>query len=127
MTVFCGKAEFNYCYFVGTTSIRAYEQQSRFTEEFERLIDEAQMAFYALLMSYRWLFALLESLNDILILITTMFAMAMRGSLSPGLASLLVTYPLQLTYCGNYVLRAIADVGKFKQLICFCSTFLDKA
>lgn len=58
----------------------------------------------------RWLAVRLETVGNLVIFFSALFAVLGRESLSPGLVGLSVTYALQITLALNMVVRWITDL-----------------
>ncbi|XP_064636350.1 multidrug resistance-associated protein 1-like [Lineus longissimus] len=98
---------------VGASSIRCYGEQERFIQTSDRLVDEGNMAYYANIMSNRWLGISLELIGNIIILLAAIFAVAFRETIDPGLVGLSVSYALQVTGSLNFMVRTSCDMETY--------------
>ncbi|ORZ17222.1 multi drug resistance-associated protein MRP [Absidia repens] len=99
----------------GVSTIRAYEQQSRFTYENELKLDDNQRAYYPSIACNRWLAVRLEFLGSIIIFGAAIFAVGgvLYGSesyIDPGLVGLSVSYALSVTQALNWVIRSFCEI-----------------
>ncbi|KAI8093508.1 multi drug resistance-associated protein MRP [Halteromyces radiatus] len=99
----------------GVSTIRAYEQQNRFTYENEVKLDDNQRAYFPSISCNRWLAVRLEFLGSIIIFGAAIFAVigVLYGSQSyidPGLVGLSVSYALSVTQALNWVIRAFCEI-----------------
>ncbi|ORZ19904.1 multi drug resistance-associated protein MRP [Absidia repens] len=99
----------------GVSTIRAYEQQGRFTYENEIKLDDNQRAYFPSISCNRWLAVRLEFLGSIIIFGAAIFAVVgvLYGSQSyidPGLVGLSVSYALSITQSLNWVIRSFCEI-----------------
>lgn len=99
----------------GVTSIRAYEQQSRFIYENEAKLDDNQRAYFPSIACNRWLAVRLEFLGSIIIFGAAIFAVVgvlygSRSYVDPGLVGLSVSYALSVTQALNWVIRSFCEI-----------------
>lgn len=79
----------------------------------DQLMNQDQMTVFVQVISYRWIYIVLETLNVLIVTVTCIFALTAGDTMAGGLASLLVTYPLMLTNTVNNVLRVGTDLGEY--------------
>ncbi|CAO3692121.1 unnamed protein product [Rhizopus stolonifer] len=98
----------------GVSTIRAYEQQKRFTFENENRLDDNQKAYYPSISSNRWLAVRLEFMGSIIILSAALFAVLgilYGGSkIDAGLVGLSISYALSVTQALNWVIRQYCEI-----------------
>lgn len=98
----------------GVSTIRAYEQQHRFTYENENKLDENQRAYYPSISCNRWLAVRLEFLGSVIIFGAAIFAVIGviygTGSIDAGLVGLSVSYALSVTQALNWVIRSFCEI-----------------
>lgn len=100
----------------GVTTIRAYEQQRRFTYENETRLDDNQRAYFPSISCNRWLAVRLEFLGSIIILGAATFAVigVIYGTgthvIDAGLVGLSVSYALSITQALNWVIRQYCEI-----------------
>ncbi|KAJ3416858.1 hypothetical protein HDV05_008443 [Chytridiales sp. JEL 0842] len=81
----------------GLSTIRAYGEQTRFTERAERLIDSNGTPLFLLYSGQRWIQLRLEMIGNILVFFVAIFAAADRFSVNPSQIGLALSYLLQTT------------------------------
>lgn len=94
----------------GTSSIRAYGLTDRFIEENHRRIDINNSCFYPGVAATRWLTVRLGFLGYIVVLMSGIFAVVYRKTLSPSLAGLAVSFSLSFTTLLNTLIKSYSDV-----------------
>jgi ABC-type multidrug transport system fused ATPase/permease subunit len=99
----------------GTSTIRAYQQQTRFQLENEQRLVVNTRAVYPGLVLNRWLAVRIEFLGALIIFGAAAFgvislAMSSDGRVNTGLAALSVTYALQVTQSLNWSVRMLCEV-----------------
>ncbi|KAI9249020.1 multi drug resistance-associated protein MRP [Sporodiniella umbellata] len=98
----------------GVSTIRAYEQQARFTFENENRLDDNQRAYYPSISCNRWLAVRLEFMGSVIILSAALFAVLgilYGGStIDAGLVGLSVSYALSVTQALNWVIRQYCEI-----------------
>jgi ATP-binding cassette subfamily C (CFTR/MRP) protein 1 len=94
----------------GVSTIRAYKHQSRFCSESEDKVANNVQCFYLCLSSNRWLGTRIESIGNLIVLFASVFAIAGRASISPGLAGLSITYSLSIVDALNWLVRMLCDL-----------------
>uniref|UniRef100_A0A1B6KLL2 ABC-type glutathione-S-conjugate transporter n=1 Tax=Graphocephala atropunctata TaxID=36148 RepID=A0A1B6KLL2_9HEMI len=94
----------------GAQSIRAYGMQEVFISQSEEKVDLNQTCNFPNMTAMRWLAIRLESVSNLIVFFSALFAVLYRGSLDAGLAGLSITYALQVTGTLNFFVRSSADV-----------------
>jgi ABC-type multidrug transport system fused ATPase/permease subunit len=94
----------------GAATIRAYQRQDEFIGKCEDLVDSNQVAYYPNISANRWLAVRLEFLGNLIILMSSLFAVVNRSSIDPGLVGLSVTYALNVTQSLNWMVRMSSDL-----------------
>ncbi|XP_013404203.1 multidrug resistance-associated protein 1 [Lingula anatina] len=96
---------------IGASSIRAYQQQERFMQLTDKMIDDNQMAWYGYIMSNRWCGVLMETYGCFVILFAAIFAVLATGSgsITGGDAGMSISLSLNVTQMLNYLVRASCD------------------
>ncbi|KAI5849407.1 P-loop containing nucleoside triphosphate hydrolase protein [Morchella snyderi] len=97
----------------GISTIRAYQQQSRFINENEWRVDANLRAYFPSINANRWLAVRLEFIGSIIILGAAGFAIAAVASgsnLSAGMVGLTLSYALQITQSLNWIVRQTVEV-----------------
>ncbi|KAK7486632.1 hypothetical protein BaRGS_00022157, partial [Batillaria attramentaria] len=94
----------------GASVIRAYGRQSSFIEESERRVDLNQMFGFASYSANRWLGFRLEFVGNLVILLASTVAVALRDSISGGIIGLSVSYALEITTNLSWLVRMISDL-----------------
>ncbi|KAJ1853661.1 hypothetical protein LPJ73_002600 [Coemansia sp. RSA 2703] len=97
----------------GISTIRAYRQQSRFTEGNEYRLTFYTRAFFTNMALYRWLSLRLETLGNIIVFGTTLFqivALHFYDYGNAGLAGLTMSYAFEVINSLNWSARSITDV-----------------
>lgn len=79
----------------GLQTIRAYDQQKRFTLECHQKIDVSQSGQFSQTTSNRWLSVRLELIGNLIVFFAALFA-ALAKDQSPALVGLSVSYSLQV-------------------------------
>ncbi len=69
------------------------------------------MYYYCVIVN-RWLATRIELLSAACVLAASAFAVAARGSITPGLAGLAVTYALDVTGCLTWLIRMMTDLER---------------
>lgn len=80
----------------GTSSIRAYRQQDRFTDKNDLLVDDCNIAWYPMVICQRFLALYLDVLAGLVLVFSATFAVLARDSISGGLAGLATTFAQQV-------------------------------
>ncbi|KAL8710947.1 MAG: hypothetical protein Q9220_004546 [cf. Caloplaca sp. 1 TL-2023] len=97
----------------GMTTIRAYRQQQRFSQENEWRVDENLRAYFPSISANRWLAVRLEFIGSFIILAAASFAIisvATGSGLTAGMVGLAMSYALQITQSLNWIVRQTVEV-----------------
>lgn len=94
---------------VGTSSIRAFGVSQEFILESNHRLDVNNASYYISFVAARWLAIRLEFLGFIVVLTASLIAAFSRGSISPGIAGLTVTYSLTVTQVLSFLVRTYSD------------------
>ncbi|RNA33218.1 multidrug resistance-associated 1 isoform X1 [Brachionus plicatilis] len=94
----------------GISSIKAYKAESRFINLIEKKINENNSFFYPSSASNRWCSIQIEFLANILILFACIFGVLAKGSISPGLIGLSITFALNISLNLTYGVKSAADL-----------------
>ncbi len=80
--------------FSGAATIRAFRLQEDFANRNDHKIEYNQRFYYPECASASWLFCRLEGLANLLIILSSLFAVIYRDTINPGLVGLSLTYAL---------------------------------
>lgn len=94
---------------LGTSSIKAFGVSHEFILESNHRVDVNNASFYTGFVSSRWLAIRLELLGFIVVLTASMVAVLSRGTITPGIAGLSVTYSLTVTQVLSFLVRTYSD------------------
>lgn len=94
----------------GATSIRTYGLVKRFGKEMRKRIDANNQSYWLNFAAARWLGVRLEFISYLIVFASTLVAVMSRGSLSPGLAGLAISYSLNITTVLNTLIRGYTDL-----------------
>jgi ATP-binding cassette subfamily C (CFTR/MRP) protein 1 len=97
----------------GMSTIRAYRQQGRFSQENEWRVDANIRAYFPSISANRWLAVRLEFIGSVIILGASTFAVIAVGNgggPSAGLLGLAMSYALQITSSLNWIVRQTVEV-----------------
>lgn len=89
----------------GISTIRAFQHENMFTDEFESRVQENLRFQYASVMATRWLSLRSEALGNIVVLVAALVAVGQRSALTAGWVGLSITYALSITETFNWVLQ----------------------
>ncbi|KAJ3263663.1 Multidrug resistance-associated protein 1, partial [Blyttiomyces sp. JEL0837] len=93
----------------GVATIRAYREQKRFIAKTDRLINENNGPYYLQLTGQRWLGMRLETIGNILVLVTSLFSVIESSTISPALIGLALSYVLQVTQLMSLCIRQYTE------------------
>lgn len=93
----------------GQSTIRAYGEEQRFTNESESRVDFNQMMSYPSIVANRWLAVRLEIVGALVVLFACLFAV-LSDTLSPAMAGLSISYALQISQTLSFLVRMTAEV-----------------
>ncbi|BFZ59390.1 ATP-binding cassette glutathione S-conjugate transporter ycf1 [Saitoella coloradoensis] len=96
----------------GISTIRAYNQQTRFEFENSFRIDMNQRAYFPSISANRWLAVRLEFIGSIIILSAATLSVVtlITSGISAGLVGLAMSYALQTTQSLNWIVRQTVEV-----------------
>ncbi|MCJ8749120.1 hypothetical protein PDJAM_G00172600 [Pangasius djambal] len=94
----------------GLSVIRAYKHQERFLEHNKVIIDNNLKSIYPWIVSNRWLAIRLESLGNLVVFFSALFAVISRDSLDSGLVGLSISYALNVTQTLNWLVRMTSEL-----------------
>ncbi|XP_058061275.1 multidrug resistance-associated protein 1-like [Anopheles bellator] len=94
----------------GQSTIRAYGQQERFTQESEHRVDYNQLVTYPTILANRWLGVRLELIGSLVILFAALFAILARDSIGQATVGLSISYALQISNVLSFLVRMTAEV-----------------
>ncbi|KAJ3266425.1 hypothetical protein HDU77_001036 [Chytriomyces hyalinus] len=97
----------------GVSTIRAYQQSSRFIGTNEYRVDFNMKAYYPSVSSNRWLAVRLEFIGSLIVFGSAMFAVvsiAVSGYVSASLVGLALTYSLSVTQSLNWMVRQSCEI-----------------
>ncbi|XP_017570742.1 canalicular multispecific organic anion transporter 1 [Pygocentrus nattereri] len=94
----------------GLSVIRAYGHQERFLERNKVTIDNNLMSVYPWIVSNRWLAMRLESLGNLMVFFSALFAVISRDTLDSGLVGLSISYALNVTQTLNWFVRMTSEL-----------------
>ncbi|KAF9438519.1 hypothetical protein BGZ76_007193 [Entomortierella beljakovae] len=95
---------------VGVTTIRALAANERFINDSASKADVAANAYFAWVVTNRWLQIRLESLGAIIVLAAALFAVLSRNSLSSANVGLALSYALSVTQDITWLVRSYCDL-----------------
>lgn len=94
----------------GASSIRAYGLSKKFIKECHRRIDTNNSCYYPSSAATRWLTVRIGFLGFIIVLLSGVFAVLYRETLSPSLAGLAISFSLSFTTLLNSLIKSYSDV-----------------
>ena len=94
----------------GVTTIRAFNRQGQFNDQFLETLDENQMATYVSQMGNRWLSVRMELIGSTIIFSTALFAVIQRNSLDPGALGLALAYAMSVSQTLNWMVRCSSEI-----------------
>ncbi|KAF9971484.1 Multidrug resistance-associated protein 1 [Actinomortierella ambigua] len=94
----------------GVSSIRAMRVKDRFTQISDERANVSSNAFYAWIISNRWLQIRLETIGALIVLGAALFAVLARDSLDPGMVGLSLSYALTVTQDITWLVRSYCDL-----------------
>lgn len=93
----------------GQSTIRAYGDDQRFTNESETRVDYNQMMSYPSIIANRWLSVRLEVLGSLVMLFASLFAV-LATDISPATVGLSISYALSISNFLSMLVRQTAEV-----------------
>ncbi|KAF9137953.1 hypothetical protein BGX30_009752 [Mortierella sp. GBA39] len=100
----------------GVTTIRALDAGKRFIAENAARADVSANAYFAWIVTNRWLQIRLECLGSVIILAAALFAVLGRDTLNPASAGLALSYAMGVTQDIVWLVSALCDLQN--QLVC---------
>ncbi|TSP25420.1 Canalicular multispecific organic anion transporter 1 [Bagarius yarrelli] len=94
----------------GLSVIRAYRHQERFLEYNKVTIDNNLKSIYPWIVSNRWLAIRLESLGNLVVFFSSLFAVISRNTLDSGMVGLSISYALNVTQTLNWLVRMTSEL-----------------
>uniref|UniRef100_A0A1I8JE23 ABC-type glutathione-S-conjugate transporter n=1 Tax=Macrostomum lignano TaxID=282301 RepID=A0A1I8JE23_9PLAT len=94
----------------GAAIIRAFRQQQRFIHISDDRVDCNARFYFLKVASNRWLGFRLELLGTVAVTIASLLAVLARGSLTPGLVGLSVSYALDISNSLNWMVRQLTEL-----------------
>jgi len=94
----------------GVSTIRAYKREDVFIHESDGKVNKFYRIWYTVLILNRWLATRIEILSAIIVLVIAIFAVTSRGSITPGLAGLSLSYALDMTTSLTWFIRMMTDL-----------------
>ncbi|RMZ95784.1 canalicular multispecific organic anion transporter 1 [Brachionus plicatilis] len=94
----------------GLSTINAYNAQSRFINLLEKKINENNSYFYPSMVSTRWCAVQMEIIGIILIISACIFAVMAKGSISPGIIGLSISFALNISSMMRYGVKCASDL-----------------
>ncbi len=91
-------------------SVRAYQQQKRFTDKTEAAVDQQNQAYLLTLTLQCWLGIRLELLGNALLLGIALVAVGLRDSIDPSKIGVVLTYSLSVTSVFSQLVSVFATV-----------------
>ncbi|KAL1818795.1 hypothetical protein ACET3Z_013664 [Daucus carota] len=81
----------------GITTIRSYDQESRFQQTYMKIVDAYSRPEFQLAAAMKWLLLRLETFSSITFSFLLVLSMYLRNSIDPAIAGLALTYGLTLS------------------------------
>uniref|UniRef100_A0A182J6S8 ABC-type glutathione-S-conjugate transporter n=1 Tax=Anopheles atroparvus TaxID=41427 RepID=A0A182J6S8_ANOAO len=94
----------------GQSTIRAYGQQERFTQESERRVDYNQLVSYPTIIANRWLGIRLDLVGSLVILFAALFAVLAQDTIGQATVGLSISYALQISNVLSMLVRMTSEV-----------------
>lgn len=94
----------------GQSTIRAYNEQRRFTVESEMKVDHNQSISYQSICANRWLGVRLEIVGSFVVLAASLFAVIARTDIEEATVGLSITYALQISSLMSFFVRMTTEV-----------------
>ncbi|KAG0286811.1 Canalicular multispecific organic anion transporter 2, partial [Linnemannia gamsii] len=101
---------------IGVTTIRALDAGKRFIAENAAKADVSANAYFAWIVTNRWLQIRLECLGSVIVLAAALFAVLGRDGLNPASAGLALSYAMGVTQDIVWLVSALCDLQN--QLVC---------
>uniref|UniRef100_A0A7S1T954 Probable ATP-dependent transporter ycf16 n=1 Tax=Compsopogon caeruleus TaxID=31354 RepID=A0A7S1T954_9RHOD len=94
----------------GVNVIRAFDEEPSFIHDNEVLVANNMTPALLSIAANRWLSVRLEMLGNIFVVIAAVSATLNRGTMTPGLAGISITYALQVTSTLGWMIRAASNI-----------------
>ncbi|KAG0263368.1 Multidrug resistance-associated protein 1 [Mortierella polycephala] len=94
----------------GVSTIRAMRIHDQFVLANALMSDRSANAFFALMITNRWLHFRLECLGAVIVLATSMLAVLARETLGPGMAGLALSYALNTTFAITLLVSSLSEL-----------------
>ncbi|XP_070538463.1 ATP-binding cassette sub-family C member 5-like isoform X2 [Ptychodera flava] len=94
----------------GLPTIHAYQSQKKFRRKFAELLDKNTVTFYLFTFCGRWAGIRLDSVAIMTTFLTGLMTVLSRGSVSPALCGLALSYSVQFTGQFQFCIRLAAEV-----------------
>ncbi|KFH67872.1 hypothetical protein MVEG_06603 [Podila verticillata NRRL 6337] len=94
----------------GVSTIRALRVSDQFISDSAIKSDKSSNAYFAYMISARWLHIRLELLSAIVVLATSLLAVLGRKTLGPAMAGLALSYSLNVTFAITYLVRTFSEL-----------------
>ena len=94
----------------GAETIRAFKQNERFVRESEEKVKTNVQSYYPSMISNRWLSIRVESIANVMILLTAVFAVMKKDVMDPGIAAMAITYAINVTGSVVWMVRMACDL-----------------
>ncbi|KAH9501054.1 hypothetical protein DERF_011922 [Dermatophagoides farinae] len=101
--------QFNETY-TGVTVIQAFGRVEMFLRKIYKNIDMNTSAMHMSIAAAKWLTVRLECLGNIVVLITSLSCVLLRGHISPGMVGLCITSSLSITGTLNFLLQSSIEL-----------------
>lgn len=94
----------------GTSTIRAYGLQSRFTEQIKTTVDDYNGAYFLTFANQRWLSLRLDAIGLVMIFVLGMLVVTSRFTVSPSTGGLVLSYMISIMGTFQFAVRQMAEV-----------------
>ncbi|XP_075677558.1 ATP-binding cassette sub-family C member 3-like [Dermatophagoides pteronyssinus] len=101
--------QFNETY-AGVIVIQAFERVEMFLQKFYKNIDMNTSVLHMSIAAAKWLSVRLECLGNLVVLITSLSCVLLRGKISPGMVGLCITSSLTITGTLNFLIRSSIEL-----------------
>jgi ATP-binding cassette subfamily C (CFTR/MRP) protein 1 len=93
----------------GAATVRAFDSVSAFESQHCTMVDANQAPYYCSIAINRWLAIRLELVGNLITAATALMAVCNRGSISPALGALSISYTMRVTSMLNWMVRTASD------------------
>ena len=87
-----------------------FQQNNRFVQESEEKVQKNVKSYYPSAVSNRWLSIRVESIANLMIFMTAVFAVLKKDSLDAGIAAMAITYAVNVTGSVVWMVRMACDL-----------------